>query len=272
MRVFDLIHYKEIIRAKTKELSKQRLSLTLKSIAAKVPMQYTYLSRALNREDTHLTEDQLYSICQQLEFFSEEIEYIFLLRSLEVTSHPGRHKFIRKKIEHLKCSKSLMANVEKTTLDHVETKFLLSPLAWVTYFCLTIPEYQTNPKKIAKNFGISEKKLLKILQDLSEQSLIEIENSPWNVKRTLKNHFHYSPSHPLTRLHQQLLKEFSNQHLQKVSEDERVSFMATFNGDMATFELIKEKFQLFIRETEKIAIKSPSKKSYQLIFDLFSWN
>ena len=279
MRIWDFTDYKEIIRVRTRELAQTRKSVSLKRLAATVPMQYTYLSRVLNRDDTHLTEDQLHSICQQLDFFSDEFDYVFALRSLEVTRHSGRREFLKRRIEQLKRAKDLSAPVEKGSagggsggVGAGEAGFLLSPLAWLTYFSLGIQSFRENPKKIAHVLAIPEAKLAEILRSLSEQSLIETDGSPWKIGKVLKNHFHYSPSHPLTRIHQQLLKDFANQHLLKVPEDLRVIFTATFNADTAAFESIQRKFKEFISEVEKLAVKAPSRQTFQLNVDLFPWN
>src|SRR4051812_47511231 len=131
MKIWECSDYKEIIRLRTRELGQTRKSISLKRIAATVPMQYTYLSRALNREDTHLTEDQLHSICHQLDFFPDEVDFIFTLRALAVTRHSGRQEFLRRKIEQLKRTRDIAAPVEKGSarVGSSEATFLLSPLA-----------------------------------------------------------------------------------------------------------------------------------------------
>lgn len=274
MKLFDQDDYREIIRTRVRDLSRQRRSFTLKKVAQAVPMQYTYLSRALNRDDTHLSEDQLYSVCQQLDFFTDELEYVFALRAHAVARHAGRRAHILKTIEKIRRSQDIQAPQEETRsgVGAREAQFLLSPLAWLVYFSLAIAEYRSNPRKLCSLYGLSELKLQEILRNLAEQTLIETDASPWKVTRVLKNHFHYSPTHPLIRIHQHLLKDFAGHHLQKILEDEKTSFMATFNADPKALELIQRKFREFIREVEKIAVQAPSKKTYQLVFDLFAWN
>lgn len=129
MRIWDSSDYKEIIRNRVRDLQKGRKSLSLKKIAATVPMQYTYLSRVLNRDDVHLTEDQLHSICQQIDLFADEFEYVFTLRALAVTHHSGRQEYLRKRLDRLRRSQDLAAPVEKGSggVTSGEASFLLSP-------------------------------------------------------------------------------------------------------------------------------------------------
>lgn len=236
-------------------------------------MQYTYLSRALNREDTHLSEDQLYSVAQQLDFFTDEIEYLFLLRAHAVTRHPNRRGFLEAKIKKMRNARDIRAETrEDSSIGNGETKFLLSPLTWITYFMLEITEYRENPKRIGKALGISDEKLLEGLKTLSEQALIETEGSPWKIKRTLESHFHYGTGHPLTRIHQHLLKDMAAHHLTKIAERDKMGYMVTFNADDSSAKIIQSKFREFLQEVEKIAVKAPSRRTFQMTFDLFPWN
>jgi transcription initiation factor IIE alpha subunit len=88
---------------------------------------------------------------------------------------------------------------------NADVNFLLSPLAWVTYFALDIPEMRSNPRKIGQALGIEVNQLRAILQSLHDLSLIEIDEDIFRVTKVNKNHFHYSVDHPLTHLHQQTL-------------------------------------------------------------------
>jgi len=111
-----------------------------------------------------------------------------------------------------------------------------------------------------------------ILQDLVELSLIEVGESIFDVKKINKSHFHYGPTHPLMRVHQQLLRSFCDTQLMKLGEKDKQRLMVTFNSNPETIKKINERFTEFIKEVEVLVVKSKSEKSYQLNFDLFSWD
>ncbi|MFX5813225.1 hypothetical protein ABTE31_21195, partial [Acinetobacter baumannii] len=78
-------------------------------IAARVPVQYTYLSRALNRADTHLSEDHFHEVLKLLHFFPDEIDYLLALRGFEVASSQSRRDYLRKKLAAMRSSREINA-------------------------------------------------------------------------------------------------------------------------------------------------------------------
>ena len=219
-----------------------------------------------------MSQDQLYESCQLLNFFVNETDYVLLLRDLATTSSTQREEYLRKKIQTLKRSKELTAGLEKLKSIEEEVHFLLSPIAWLTYFSLGIRKNRENPRNICHNFNITIEQLKIILQNLVELSLIEVGDHLFNVIKVNKNHFHYGPTHPLMRVHQQLLRSFCDSQLMKLGERDKKRLMVTFNSNPATIREINEKFSSFIKEVEKLAVSSYGERSYQLNFDLFCWD
>jgi uncharacterized protein (TIGR02147 family) len=271
MNIFEERNYRTILKNSLKEQKQGGRSLTLKKVAARIGVQYTYLSRALNREDTHLNEDHLLEVCSLLGFFPEETEYLLCLRGLELSSSRGRRDFLEKKTIALKAARGVGAAFEKNPSLGNEVNFLLSPLCWLVYFALGISEYRENPRRIAVAIGIDPQILRSSLQTLSDLSLIEIGENVMQVKKINKNHFHYHPDHPLTRVHQQMLRLACDNQFLRLPENSKQRFMVTFNADTAALEKIKGHFQIFIKEVEKIVVASPSKETHQLNFELFRW-
>ena len=271
MKIMDSNDYREILRAKVKSPTQPGLKLTWKKIAARVPVQYTYLSRALNRKDTHLSEDHLHEICKLLHFFPDEIEYLLALRSLEVATSQSRKDFLNKKILAMRQSARINAPAEAAGPVSGEIHFVLSPLAWITYFALGVKEYRENPRKIAQVISIDPAQLRTLLHSLHDLGLIEIGENIFDVKKVNKNHFHYSFDHPLTHLHQQMLRLLCDSHYLRVPEARRHRFMVTFNADAPAVAKIEELFYSFVKEVEKVAVQAPSKGTYQMNFELFPW-
>lgn len=271
MSIFTDSCYKTILKKRVKAATLAKGPLTLKKIATRIPVQYTYLSRALNHEGTHLSEDHLHEFCKLLHFFPDETEYVLALRGLATASGQSRKDFLTKKIVSLRSSQDLNARPEKNTAVSGEMNFLLSPLAWITYFALDIPKFRENPRRIAAAIGIDVSQLRAILQSLHDLSLIDIGENIFQVSKINKNHFHYHSDHPLTHLHQQMLRLLCDSHYLRLPLNKRHRFMATFNADDEGFEKIERLFSAFLKEVEKVAVASPSKRTFQMNFELFPW-
>ncbi len=76
MDTFSHDNYKDILKVRLKELKTRKRFLTFRRVADHLNLQATYLSKVLNNEAHHLSEDDLYSACKLLEFLGEETEYI----------------------------------------------------------------------------------------------------------------------------------------------------------------------------------------------------
>lgn len=271
MKLMEATDYKKVLKIKVKEGPRPGSRLTWKKIAERIDVQYTYLSRTLNRDDVHMSEDHLHEICKLLQLMPDETEYLLSLRGLATAGSQARKDYLTKKIQALRQAKRINAPAEQGSLASGEIHFVLSPLAWVTYFALGIKRQRENVRRLAPLLGIDVGQLKGILHSLHDLGLIEIENDIFNVIKVNKNHFHYGLEHPLTRLHQQALRLACDAHFQKLPEGKRQRFMVTFNADESCHRKIEELFNQFILEVEKQVVKAPSQATYQMNFELFPW-
>jgi hypothetical protein len=271
MSIFEQNDYRTILKRKVKDTAPGGKRLTWKKIAARVPVQYTYLSRALNHPGTHLSEDHLHEVLKILNFFPDELEYVLALRGLETATSESRKEHLQKKLFSLRSSRELNAPAVKGSPVSGEVNFLLSPLAWIVYFALGIPEFRENPRRIAQRLALEPAQLKKILHNLHDLGLIEIDANIFQVLKINKNHFHYGFDHPLTHLHQQMLRLLCDSHYLRLPEDKRHRFMVTFNADAPAVAKVEELFRGFIRDVEKAVRPAPNKATYQLNFELFPW-
>src|SRR4051794_836980 len=109
MDLYSETDYRQIIRKRVKQLNQTRKHLTLRKLASMIPVQNTYLSKSLNDPKTHLNEDHLFRICKLLEFFPQEIDYVFLLRAQAIANDPDRKTFLEKKANRLRQSQQRSA-------------------------------------------------------------------------------------------------------------------------------------------------------------------
>ncbi len=272
MELFAETDYKRILRARLKEFRHSDRQLNLKTIARRIPLQYTYLSRALNDDKTHLNEDHLFAICRLLEFMPDETEYLSLLRQLATSSSPTRKNFLEGKISRISRVRTLNASIQDFDRAQLsdEIDYLLDATSVVVHVSLDIPEIAKNPRRLCGPLRITPKRLQAVLHKLNQLNLIELSETG-EVQKVNQGHIHYSKDHPLMRSHQMMLKTMSSSRLIELEETQKVSFMATFSADSKALEQVRLAFETFIKQVEKIAVTSQKESTYQLTFDLFPW-
>lgn len=274
MKAFDAFaetNYKNLIRNRFKELRSSKPSLTLKRIAERVPMQYTYLSKALNDEKTHLNEDHLYAVCDCLELHSDETDFAFLLRSVAITQNENRKNILLDKLERIRKARRLRASIQEFSALELqkEMEYLFDPYCVLVHVALHIDRFRKIPKLLEAALGISSKKLQQCLKSLEKMNFIESDKQ--EIKKVLQAHVHYDTHHPLMRVHQNLLRSFFQSQLLKTTESDHHGFQVSFSADPATFEKIKNEFKVFIQQVEKLVVPATNSHAYHLNFDLVKW-
>ncbi len=273
MRIADQTQYKASIKVRLMELQQLRPGLTLKKLATQIPIQYTYLSKALNDSSTHLNEDDLFRLGQLLEFFPQEIEFLLLLREHETATLPARREFAYHKLEKARKALGVRADVRESDILQVsqEMGYLLDPFCVLVHVALHIPAIRKDPRSLCAHLGISQARLKEILKKLSLVDFIEMDTGPFSVKKVNRGKLHYPKEHPLMRVHQNLFKMASQDQLLKTAEEQKESFQVTFTADAAAFEKIRAEFQDFVRKVEETVRPTKPERLLQLGFDLFFW-
>ncbi len=99
--------YKTCVKDRLREIRKNRSVMTQAYIAEKLGVQSPYLSRVLNTEKAQFSEDQLYRLLEALGFNEDEREFLFLLRTYEVTGLPERRAEIERRIRKIQAAESV---------------------------------------------------------------------------------------------------------------------------------------------------------------------
>lgn len=275
MNVFNETNYKEALREQLKYLNANRASrkLSFRSLASKLNIQHTYLSRVMNNDNVHFSDDQVYELASLLEFSTEEIEYLVLIRSHEVSTSEVRKISLQKKIDSIRQGYKLKAEQGKfheSQLDK-DIRFLLDPYSVIILTAFSIDEYALKPKKLCAKLGLSDEKMKEIIKKLAELGFLDFDSETFAITKVGSPHMHYSTDHPLMRAHQQIMRAMCSTQLLKINDEDKKSFMVTFGADSATVEEIKAKFLVFLKEIEPLVVEAKAENAYQLSFDLFQW-
>jgi hypothetical protein len=273
MTVFENNSYKQTIKQQLAKLKGSQKSLTLRRLASEIPIQYTFLSRALSEsEDIHLNEDHLFFLCDRLEFHPEEREFIILQRQLGTAHDPKRKKYIQSRIEEIRLKTGERAKqLEPSAVMGREMSYLLEPRAWLLHAALNIPAYRKDPRLLLPHLSISMEQLREFLRILSQNDFISLAEDGLTVLEIKQSRLHIGKTHPLMRLHQQLIRSQLATRSTQSPESDKVSFFVTFNMDDKSFEKVKDEFKTFLGKIENIARDAKDEGVYQLAFDLLRW-
>lgn len=265
-------NYRSLIRERVKEMRIKDHRFSLRYFAQRIPVQYTYLSKVLNTGKSHLNEDHLHKLGVLLDFNEEELEFMLLLRSRDVTSEHARKEYLTKKIESIVEKRTVSAQYRKMSLEvNNEISYLLNPHAVIVHMALDIEEYRKSPARIGSLLGISNAMLTEILKTLEKNKFIVTGDSCFDIKAVNSQKIHFGREHSLMRTHQALQRTAHEARLISTAEEDKESFNATFTMDSNGLAEAKKLTKKFISDMQKIAANSRSRNVFQLSLSLLKW-
>lgn len=266
--------YRDAIKDRLKYLRADRASLTLKRLAEKIDVQYTYLSRCLNADSSHLSEDHVYALGRNLDLLPEEIDFVLLLRSWETARDEHRKAVLFARIDQIR--KIRIGSADAKTFDPLqfesEVAYLFSPLAIIVHVALFIKDFQKNPRALCPLLGIGPEKLKELLLILNKSDYVVLADSdPFTVTEVKSKYPHFTRNHPLMRAHQATMKTLLQSRLGQTAEPEKESFIVTFTMDDAGFARVRDEFKSLVSRIQQISCEGKHQHVYQLNFDFLKW-
>lgn len=267
--IYSYSDYKTFIKDRIKFLKTKKPYLSLRYLSDKLEIQYTFLSKVLNSENNHLSEDHLFKASEILELLPDEMEFLLLLRSHQATNSSSRKAFLEKKISVIQKNNILSVDRMKSSNSYFadEMNYLMEHFATVVHVALGIKNIRNDPLKLTHYLKIDQTKLKSILDLLDRLGLIEYSNKNHKVIKTNTMRLHYGKDHPLTRTNQMIMKSHLNQLSFIKSELEKENLFVTFTTDKVGFAKVKNAIHNFIKEVQKISMDNQHNGVYQLNID-----
>lgn len=269
--IYQSDNYKEVLKKIIEHKRKLEPELTNKVLASRIPIQATYLSKFFNDVDSHLKDETLFRLGKVVGLTDHESDFLTLLKNYETSDTPERREFLFKKIQDekkLRESDGQMAGLSNRIA--LESKYLLNPKCMLVQMALYVPKYRANPRLLSAPLDIPINQLISILDLIEENGFIKRGEDPFEVVEVKLANFHIE-AHELMRIHQYLFKTLIPARLQETPEEQKKSFLVTFNMDESSYKKCLESFNRFITEMRGIAEESRPEGVYQLSFDLFQW-
>ncbi|CAN5722008.1 hypothetical protein BH10BDE1_BH10BDE1_36250 [soil metagenome] len=272
--VYAFEDYKLAIRSRVSQLKRTKKTLTLRKLADRLSIQHTYLSRCLNGDKAHLSEDHIFSLGRLLDLLPEEIDHLLLLRSYACTGDVHRKEMLFGRIDAARRSRLGSAEQKEFRYEDLqaEAAYLFTPLAVVVHVALFIKEYRVNPRALCTLLGITVDRLKEVLRILDQSDYIVIaDKDPLQVIEVKSKYPHFGREHPLMRAHQATLKTLLQSRLQQTSESDKESFMVTFSMDEKGFGRVRDEFKKFVSQIQQISTEGQHHHVYQMSFDFLRW-
>lgn len=269
--LFSSPSYKDVLRSLIARERDKDPTITNKYLATRIPIQATYLSRFFNDEGSHLKDGTLFRLGKILNLSDEESDFLVLLKSHQTAEEPDRRDYLFRKIQdihELKGEDQALGSLNKKL--ELESMYLLNPKCLLVQVALSIPQYKENPRLLCSPLKLDITALISILDLIEKNGFIERGEDPLDIKNVNAVKLHIE-SNELMRIHQYLLKTLIPPKLQETSEEEKKSFIVTFNMDEKSYQECVDRFDRFIGEVKEISTKSRNEGVYQLSFDLFKW-
>lgn len=237
-------------------------------------IQKTYLSRALNSDRTHLSQDQLYQACLYLGLPKEERRFAALLLDHERASVGRRREDLAAEIELVRAKKrrteSYLKDMATASGPSGSAAYFLDPEAILVHVFLTTETYAGNVEAIQMRLNLSDARLREILATLQQRGLVGIdEHGAYHV---LVDRLHLSSDAEIYPAYRVMQRLKTLERLRQLDGDHAYSFSAVFTADDATRRKIKQMLLALLAEVEPVASNAPAKDVFQLNLDLFDWS
>lgn len=273
MNVFKYQDYKQFLREGLHEKKTQVSSrFTYERMAKACGIQKTYLSRVLNSDDTHLSEEQLFLCATFLGLAKEERQYLQLLRSHQRANVASFKEELRAEIERERALRErsepyLKAETFAPAQDI--SPFYLDPHVMLVHIFLSVERFRKDVKTIGLQLHLTENYLAEILTKLEQMKLIELTGDGYVL---LKSNTHLPVDSPLYYPYRFMQRIKSLERIQKLPKEQTYNYSVVFSADEAARQEIKRKFLEFLSAVETIAKGAKEAEVYQMNFDLFDWS
>ncbi len=276
MNIFLETDYRKIINTIVDERKKINPSTTFQSLADSIRIQKSYLSKVINGH-ADFNADQLFMTARFLDLNQEQTNYLQLLLELERSIYPERRETLQKEIEAIQEEKRDSKNALNIRVKDMEAseydasifaEYYMDPLIQLVHITLTAARFRKDPTLIREHLNIKEKKFSEILNKLVKMELIEMKDGEISI---LERNLHLPKDSRLAFPNQVFLRQRGLERCRELSPKDRTMFMATFSSNPKAAKKIKDKFNEFLKEAQKISSEGKASDCYQLSFDLFPW-
>jgi uncharacterized protein (TIGR02147 family) len=265
MNLFDYSDYRDYLRAWL-EAAKAERSSNLSRLAEVARVHPTFLSHILSGSK-HLSLEQAALLSLHLGHTRLEKDYFFVLIHIDRAGLTELKEYWLEKKRQLEAEKNNLGRRFKShheLTDHQQAIFYSSWIYIAVWTSIAIDGGQSL-EQIAERFQVSRTKAEELLAFLIQ---IGVCFESGGVFQMGKTHVHVSNDSPF------VVKHHSNWRIKAIQrmdsrEDKELFFSAPMSISRKDFEVLRERFNLAIKETVELAKLSAAEDLFCLNIDLF---
>lgn len=272
MSIYQCKTYAEALLPAIETRKAETPGWTLGKLAEACQMQPSYVTNVLKGR-CDFNSDQLFRVCEQLNFAPDETDFLLLLLEYQRTAYDKRRAKLKKNIEsiraqHLRAEKHLETKTVQLSSEQLE-QYYLNPYIQLVHIFLGSYKGAMTVAGLAKKFQVSEGQMQEILRVLEEIKYIRKKGPKYEV---LVEGQHLPRESHILRPHHVMMRMKSLDQMQRLSADQNYSFSATISTSPEVRTQIQSEFLKFLKSAEKLVRGHDSDKLYQINFDLFPWD
>ncbi len=269
LSVFEMNHYRDVIRSKIEQNSSKRGYQT--QLARSAGCQGSYFSQVMKGQ-VHLTPDQAAALCEFWCLSDLEAEYFLTLLNRERAGSVQLQKRLGAQLDRMRSeSRRVGALMEAKAKDNIQLDPQAAHYYWSYWYCpaihgaLSIPSLRTLPS-LSEYFSLPPKLVGEVLEKLRLMGLVTVEDDTWQSTRM---DIYLHDDETLIRNFHLAMRQRANFKLSVENKDE---LHYTWIDSVAKKDLPVIKARIYEAIKEQLQI-SPSQNPEELVcfcFDFFA--
>lgn len=265
--VWEATDYRDIVRRRSRASG-----ISFKSLAGATHIHTSYFSRVMTGK-AEFSEDQLYLIGKALQLREKELELFLLMGSAHRTGVANHRNFLQKRINQMRSEENKLTDRLKGVFTGLGEDtigiYYRNPVTAEVHMFLTIDRFRQNPRLIARQLGLSERRLESELIKLEALGLISRDGEDQITMN--QRAIHLDESHPVSRENHRNWRHDAIQHL--IREEPQPSdyhLSAVFSCDEETKIKIREHLQKSLAHIQELVSQSSAnERIFHLGVDLY---
>lgn len=271
MKIYEYENYQDFINAYILSEKAVGNKVTFQKLADQMRIQKSYLSKVMAK-NASINKDQGFLLASSLGLSEKETEYFFLLIDYEKCALSELKEKLKNKIKTIQVKETQSDRyIDKTnnelTSEELQEYYLL-PENQLIHLALSIPKYQSDIEKLREELKINKQSFSMSLKILQKLELIKVIDKKVKL---LKSNLHLKHDSPFFHQWKAQMSLKSIEWIKNLETKDKYNFTVSFTSDEETKESIRIEFLNFLKKVEALVTKAPSKKLYQLNFDLHKW-
>jgi hypothetical protein len=277
MNIFKETSYRRIVDEVIKERRRDDPSWTFQALAEATRIPKSYVSKVMH-QTAHFSADQLFLVCDHLEFDESESAYVQLLLEWERCGVERRKRQLKARLAAMQAAAldtkhHLKAGAAGTFAPEALEKYYLDPMNQVVHMGLSVPALARDLPRLAAKLEVPLKVVTSIVERLERLGVVERTAS--GTLRTLRPNLHLPKDSPVYRAWLAQLKLLAADRLLRRPRPEDYSFSVSFSATPAVkVQLQAEFLQLLKRAEALVEGVAPAERegAFQMSFELFAWS